>query len=246
MKVALCFFGQPRYIDSDRIPALFKKAIHAQADVDVFTHFWFKDGETELSQSEWSYSKNLSVAPNTVERVKELYDPIVMEYEPQIDFTPDQETKDIINKLPFQKFNQDKNIFNVKSQLYSINRVIELLQRYMVKNCITYDFAIITRFDIILKTFPVLKNLKKGKFYLGGYPNVGGTYPGFNDYVHILDPELLEGCKAFYDFKKLVSKANSLCIEEIKQIKLKQTYDYLTTVEYISDQLLSEIARAPF
>lgn len=245
MKVALCFFGQPRYIDSDKIPLLFKKAIHSQAEVDVFTHFWFKEGETELPQSDWSYSKNLSVLPETVERIKKLYSPVVMEYEPQIDFTPDQETRNLINKLPHQKFNTDKNIFNVRSQLYSINRVIELLQRYTVKNKLTYDFVIITRFDIILRTFPVLKNLEKGKFYLGGYTNVGGTYPGFNDYIHILDQDLLEGCKAFYDFKRLVASANSLCIEEIKQIKLKQTYDYVSVVRYITDQLLSEIARSP-
>ena len=89
----------------------------------------------------------------------------------------------------------------------------------------------------------MLKNLERGKYYIGGYHNVGGYYPGFNDYIHILDPELADGCRIFNEIEDLLKECESLCIEEIKQIALAKKYCYPKIVRYIEKDLLSEILR---
>lgn len=243
MKIALCLFGQPRYITNDKIFEHHKKAIYSQGDVDVFTHFWFDDKKETFEQSDWSYSKDLVVSKKSVEIIESRYSPKKVIFEPQRDFTPSDKVREIVNGLKDQRFNSDKNIFNIYSQLYSIHKSVELFQDFCKAESKKYDFLILTRYDVILWSFPVLKNLEKGKYYIGGYNNVGGYYPGFNDYIHILDPELADGCKIFNNIEESLKECESLCIEEIKQIALAKKYCYPKIVRYIENNLLSEIIR---
>ena len=243
MKIALCLFGQPRYISNSRIFEHHKKAIYSQGDVDVFTHYWFDSNKDTFERSDWSYSENLTISKDTVEIIESRYKPKNQIFEPQIDFTPSPKIKKIVDNLKDQRFNNDKNIFNIYSQLYSIEKSIQLFQDYSKENSIKYDFIILTRFDVILWSFPKLTNLERKKYYIGGYNNVGGSYPGFNDYIHILDPELSDGCKILNNIEKSLEDCDSLCIEEIKQAALAKKYCYPKIVRYIGDNLLSEIVR---
>lgn len=243
MKIALCLFGQPRYITNSKIFEHHKKAIYSQGDVDVFSHCWFDETESVFEQSDWSYSENLTVDGNTIQIIEERYNPKRKIFEPQRDFTPSLNVKNVVNDLKDQRFNKDKNIFNIYSQLYSIQKSVELFQEHCKESSEKYDFLILTRYDVMIWSFPMLKNLERGKYYIGGYDNVGGHYPGFNDYVHILDPSLAEGCKVFYDIEESLKECESLCIEEIKQIALAKKYCYPKIVRYIGNDLLSEIIR---
>lgn len=243
MKIALCLFGQPRYVTNNKIFEHHKKAIYSQGDVDVFTHCWFDKEVGVFSQSDWSYSKNLNVVENTIEIIESRYSPKRKIFEPQRDFTPTVHVRNIVDSLRDQRFNSEKNIFNVYSQLFSIHKCIEIFQNFCEETNTTYDFLVLTRYDVMLWSFPTLSNLERGKYYIGGYDNVGGSYPGFNDYVHILDPRLADGCKIFYDVEESLKECESLCIEEIKQTALAKKYCYPKIVRYISDNLYSEIIR---
>ena len=43
MKVALLFFGQPRYLDDDRAYNDYKRLILDRYDTDVYIHTWFDE-----------------------------------------------------------------------------------------------------------------------------------------------------------------------------------------------------------
>lgn len=243
MKIALCLFGQPRYITNNKIFEHHQKAIYSQGDVDVFAHCWFDKNLNVFDQSDWSYSENLIVDKNTIEIIEEKYKPKKKIFEQQKDFTPNSNVKSVVDNLPDQRFNNDKNIFNIFSQLYSIQKSIELFQEYCKENSEKYDFLVLTRYDVMLWSFPVLEKMAKNKYYIGGYDNVGGSYPGFNDYIHILDPVLSDACKCFDHIENVLKECESLCIEEIKQIFLAKTVCYPKIVKYIGKDLLSEIVR---
>jgi hypothetical protein len=243
MKIALCLFGQPRYISNSKIFEHHQKAIYSQGDVDVFAHCWFDENKDVFDQSDWSYSENLIVDKNTIEIIEERYKPKRKIIEPQRDFTPSSSVKNIVNGLNDQRFNNDKNIFNIYSQLYSIHKSVELFQEYCKDNSKKYDFLVLTRYDVMIWSFPVLEKMEKNKYYIGGFDNVGGSYPGFNDYVHILDPVFSDSCKCFEHIENVLKECDSLCIEEIKQIFLAKTLCYPKIVRYIGKDLLSEIIR---
>lgn len=42
MKVALAFFGQPRFVDNQDIINTYKRVILDRYDTDVFGHMWWK------------------------------------------------------------------------------------------------------------------------------------------------------------------------------------------------------------
>ena len=142
MKISLCLFGQPRYISNKKIFEHHQKAIYSQGDVDVFTHCWFDGNKDVFDQSDWSYSENLIVDKNTIEIIEERYKPTRKIIEPQIDFTPSSSVKNIVNGLTDQRFNNDKNIFNIYSQIYSIHKSIELFQKHCEESSEKYDFLV--------------------------------------------------------------------------------------------------------
>ena len=83
MKIALVLFGQPRYIGDDTVYREHYEKIIKNNDVDVFSHFWFDENESEFTQSTWSESQNLKVHPDTVNIIKRKYLPVSIEYEKQ-------------------------------------------------------------------------------------------------------------------------------------------------------------------
>ena len=238
MKIAFCTFGQPRYIGDDISYRTHYENIFKHNDVDVFNHFWFDENETEFTQSSWSHSHNLTVHPDTVNIVKRRYIPVDIEYEKQKQFKISKETREIANNLPDSRFSEDRNIFNVMSQLYSIKKSIELCEKHIEKTKVEYDFIILTRLDVLIYRFPHdLSVLEKGKLYFGDE-----NFPGFNDYIQVFDPKFIKAMKTYDYFNESLSKCVSLCIEEMKQVYLQKHFLYSHNVRY-TDLIHSEIKR---
>lgn len=247
MKIALCLFGQPRYISDESIYNSHLKYINRQGETDVYTHFWFDVNQEAFTQSSWSYSQNLKVEKNTVEIISERYNPVKMEYEKQKQFTISDHIKKIAASLPNQVWNEpvnsEKNIFNVMSQLYSIKRVIELCESNMKEKNIEYDFIVLTRFDVILHSFPDLNYLDKTKYYIGGPKGQGDSFPGWNDWLQFFGSKYIDACKCYDNFDKVLERCESLCIEEMKQIHFSDVFCFPKCVRYLGDSILSEIKR---
>jgi len=58
MNIALCFYGQPRFIDNPLGHSSHKKHIYSQGNVDVYTHYWFSPIHTTFKASDWVSKHN--------------------------------------------------------------------------------------------------------------------------------------------------------------------------------------------
>ena len=54
MKVALCFYGQPRFIDNKIGYESHNEHIISKVDTDIYTHFWFDREQTTFNTSDWA------------------------------------------------------------------------------------------------------------------------------------------------------------------------------------------------
>lgn len=213
MNVALCFYGQPRYLENLNSVQSHKEHIYSQAAVDVYTHFWFSESQESYPVSDWCRVRDLKVHKNTVEAIKVLYNPIALAYEQQKEFTPSDEIKEILKPKPYYTEN---NVFNLLSHLYSLQKCIELFEERKNKS---YDFVIVSRFDNKIHKFPNLTQLSKNKFYLTDFYG-----KGFNDYIYITDEKYLSGLKVYENFDS-ISKLTIGCVpEEYKQINFHRTH----------------------
>ena len=84
MKVALLFFGQPRYLDDDRAYNDYKRLILDRYDTDVYIHTWFDEAGGKYDVSTWDQmhgAKNAVILPDSIERLKKMYNPKVLVHE---------------------------------------------------------------------------------------------------------------------------------------------------------------------
>ena len=76
MKIALCFSGQPRFIE--QVAPYVKENIIGDYDVDVFAHLWFDE---DLQTKPYKYGgsggwKDQRIASNAIEQFEQTYNPM--------------------------------------------------------------------------------------------------------------------------------------------------------------------------
>ena len=201
MKVALLFFGQPRFIDNPEIERVYKESIIKRYDTDVFGHVWWKpDMGGEYDYSSWSKISECPVYENATEIICEKYQPLLLQYaDPQTFELPPDAKKFVDEKFtgkhPEGHWNE-KNYSNVMSQLYSISAISGLFDRYRKTPELnqTYDWVILARYDTVLYNFPNLEVCDPNKFYLPGH------HPRFPDTIQFFGTRFLEWSKnVFHD-----------------------------------------------
>ena len=137
MKIALCFHGY--FLNSGGINAAFasweylRRKVYPHGKIDVFFHCWDQGDETR-------------------DMIKNMYDPIKVQYEPQKDFK--EEMKSLNQDWFDEGFDRDStmyksnSIFQTFSFLYSRKRVLELKAEHEEENKFKYDAVILARPDI--------------------------------------------------------------------------------------------------
>lgn len=173
MKVALLLFGQPRFIDNTQVLDTYKGLINRYG-ADVFCHVWYtKAGKYETSTCS-TLSNGCDSNKNAIDVINENYKPKRMAIE-------DASRKFIMPSAAKQfldaKFTDkaahwnERNYGCVLSQLYSIQSVSRLFEEYEQETAQTYDWIILARFDGLVKTLPVLDDVRlpKNKFYLSNH-----------------------------------------------------------------------------
>ena len=79
MKVALAFFGQPRFVDNQIIDT-YKQVILDRYDTDVFGHMWWQEeSEAEYDYSSWSKIAKCPIPKDAPKIIADNYSPIIME-----------------------------------------------------------------------------------------------------------------------------------------------------------------------
>ena len=97
MKVALSFFGQPRYVRNKHIFNSYKHFFLDRYDTDVFCHMWWEeDGEYDISS--WVQYEGSPVTPDALSIVSDDYDPLVLKIEPPKKFNFPQPALDYIDE----------------------------------------------------------------------------------------------------------------------------------------------------
>ena len=198
MKVALLFFGQPRYLDDDRAYNDYKRLILDRYDTDVYIHTWFDEAGGKYDVSTWAQmhgAKNAVILPDSIERLKKMYNPKVLVHEKPQKFVLPPECKAFVDekftdKHPEGHWNPG-NYSNIMSQLKTIQRVAQLYEETGDK----HDIIVLARLDTWLENFPEdLSALDPSKFYLPGHHN------RFPDVIHVCGRRYLGWMKnAFND-----------------------------------------------
>lgn len=229
MKVALCLYGQPRYLDN---PVPYKTHIdniYSQVDVDVFTHFWLDEGD-RYDSSDWSNKYENYILPDTLSLINEKYKPVRIVYENTKIF--EMIDNDRMKGLTLYT---DNNYQNLNCHLYSLERVLEMLEKHIEETGTSYDFVIVSRYDNIIHSFPDLKSLSSDKFYKSS------QYQHFVDLMFVFNPVFINGLKAHQNFGELSNSVQSFIAEDYK---LNNFLKYHSHDNIISTNITPGIARS--
>jgi hypothetical protein len=176
MNIAFVLYGQPRdYIKGyNNIMDFCKKQVDCK--FDFFYHCWILNENETYNHSPWrNINKNeLSYKKNTVNDLKQMYNPISYKIENQNEITFDESLYK--NTLAYNNIEDNKKILNINNtlfQLYSRNKARNLLDIYLKNNNnVNYDFVITLRFDINVMPLLQFNILDKTKVYVSNtlYP----------------------------------------------------------------------------
>lgn len=205
MKIALCLYGQPRFIDNELGHLSHKNHIFSQGQVDVFAHYWFDREKDIFETSDWSSHHNNYIHPESDKLIQEFYSPkSFLEEKPktQFDF---EDTIDIAARLQFFTVN---NFYNLRSHLYSFEKSLSLVKESNEE----YDFVISSRYDNYIYSFPNLKELSKERIYIDSRCN-----GNFTDAILLFGFNLLQFFTPYSNFREVINKVPLLTSEEFKK-----------------------------
>lgn len=205
MKVALAFFGQPRFIDNPDIIKTYTKVILDRYDTDVFGHMWWEEDAEEYDYSSWSQIDKCPVLKDAPKIIGDNYQPLILEVESPKTFELPPKAKAFVDEKFTDKHQarevcvesgnhwNTKNYSNIMSQMYSIKSVANIVKSYTEGTNTSYDFIILARYDTVLINFPDLNTCDKYKFYLPGH------HPRFPDTIQFFGPKYLTWALNVFD-----------------------------------------------
>lgn len=218
MKIALCLFGQPRWLDNPFTYQSLKDQILSKYDnVDVYMHIWITPPneytETYFNGGNWQPSKGKGVElVNAKEILLDRYAPKKYKFEKQKHF--DFSSIPGIEKMHWY---QKENELPLLSQIYSANESIKLIE-----DLNSYNFIIRTRTDVYYDTFPDLYSIRDQGLW------VTDRYPGLTDVVIIGTPTHIKYLLIDSDLGELVENMAIFTPEEL----LKSIYYSHTTTPH--------------
>lgn len=165
MKIAVCFSGQPRYIEEGYY--FVKKYLLDKYDVDVFVHTWWDDS---YPGSEFDYTdlnRDCKYSEDTLLKISKLYNPKLIQTEKQIAF-------EYFDDVHYGRLHP----VSPYSMFYSIKKSNDLKKQYELENNFIYPLVIRCRFDIVLSRFNLdLNTIDRKKIYVGGEHHYLGGQP---------------------------------------------------------------------
>lgn len=194
MKIALCFFGLPRY--SDYILSTLKQHLLDLYNVDIYAHLWWSDDM--IGQYMHRSCEDIWEA-NTIDQLKNKITFKKLMTEPQIKFDI-SDCKAISNAPDMNHLSETicKDIlFGLKSKWYSAHRSFSLIE-----NPNEYDFVIVSRLDCDYSIPIDVSKLKPSVLYLqDGYR--AGWDRKYSDHYALGSPDVM---KHYVDIYKYTDK----------------------------------------
>jgi hypothetical protein len=231
VKVALCFYGQPRYVNNTSVPESYEKYFNRpDYEVTTFGHCWYSQDAVYKSTSWMQSHEDYVVDPNTINTLQSYYnfDKFLVERPKTFRFLNDEireNYKKINHSINFNELREN----NILSHLYSIEAVTRLVPE-------TFDFYVLCRYDTVITDIPDLTKANPDRVYL---PDCGD----FSDIVIIFGKRFLEWPRHTYS----ISQSQYLPIEGFMPEHFKKYVFYncnFTREETIVCPMFGHIARS--
>lgn len=216
MKVALLFFGQPRFLDNKLTFESHKNNILNKYDTDVFCHTWWSPDQNSYNVSSWSNINSCFSDSNSIIKIIEMYKPKVLQFQESINFST-------YNKHNFENVIKNHkwafvNKNNILSHLYSFSKVGEIIEEYVNNTNAKYDFVVVSRLDAHILKFPNLQELNYNKFYL---PNHHDKFP---DNLFVFGYDFIKFLNIFQNIEELSNKVWQPSAESFKWENYKKYF----------------------
>ena len=203
MKVALCFFGQPRVINN---PYTFDSHINwiiNKYDTDVYTHTWISGEPVLFNYSDWVNTKYHDAEDiNTSDIILDKYKPKKFKFEKPKKFQLTDECRNKVQHLSYYSSNNEQNTL---SHLYSMSTSIGLIDG-------TYDWVIISRYDNYIRFMPDLTELDSNTLYIT--TDYGNHFP---DHMIFGGQRQMNALNCYESIPDLCNEVNMFIPEQFKQ-----------------------------
>lgn len=219
MKIAICFSGQPRFVQ-ECYPGIKKNILDSNKDseIDVFVHTWFSDSIVDkvLYHNEFSsFSGDAKIEKNSIDNIKKLYNPKEITIEEPLNFQPTVDYEGSFNKQfsAFNKIGISKDEYirmrlnSQYSSLYSIMQSNMLKRKFELNNGILYDWVVKLRFDNIIKN-PIDLSLLDPTFLY--HQEMGKPESEIADWINFSNSKNMDSfSSAFATLENLAEMCNS-------------------------------------
>lgn len=194
--VALCFYGQPRFINNPEIVKSYHKAFfsHPNYQVDCFGHLWYSNDAVYESTSWVNKMPSCEASDTTLSTLYRNYNfkRLIVEEPREFRFINDDmrpRYEDLCKDTPIPIDDVREN--NTLSHLYSKSSVLKNVPN-------DYDFYVSCRYDTIVTDVPDLNSISNDKMIL---PN---KHPNFCDPIMIFGKNFLTWGRNVYSITQTV------------------------------------------
>lgn len=224
MKVALCFFGQPRWLENPYVWLSHKYWIIDKYNANIYIHTWINDNENKFEYADQVKEEvKTHEIRDSAKIILNKYKPIKYIFEKNKELYFDNNTRKILSdkKIDYEykingTFNYSlTNEKNHLSQLYSISKSISLLKDDK------YDWIILSRFDNYIYDFPNLYSLNYDNLYLSD-----NCFHIFSDVLIFGGQKQIETLNCFDILPELTKKIYYFTPEEYKRVAYQRLYGY--------------------
>lgn len=218
MKIAICFSGEPRFVDKchDMIK---RNIIDPNNIVDVFVHTWYDNSiiNKKLYTDAVSSFANSTIDLGVTDKIVDLYKPkkIIIDSprhfsNSRIDFdgSLDKYFAGYKNSVHSKQEYRDIRISNIYSMWYSIMKSIELKKEYELENDFKYDIVIKCRFDLIVRSPIYFGNYNNEKL---NYQELGQPDGMVSDWINFSNSSNMDVYSTIFNNIELLS---NICINK--------------------------------
>jgi len=244
VRIAYCFYGQPRKLEEGYKPVESLISRHPDIQFDFFYHTWYDSSKSiqEYVASPWRHlgAKELSISSDVLGRLHELYVPKASTYSAPIQFDLSGVNKSLLyTNTESRKLSNINNLF---SQLYSIQQVRNTVFDYVQTTNTVYDFIVLSRFDFLNPISINFHTLRTDKLYVSDtlatkklYCNYAiSNYATFLHHANIYDnlKNLINNQELCHLFRTITQSECHLNPEELKLANYLYYYSNYTNIEF--------------
>lgn len=200
--LAICFYGQPRFIDNDFVSKFYTN-LKSQYNADIYIHSWINDIETKMDASDWATQYNFVEKQGSADQLLSMYNPVKFVFEKPRQFKLHDTARNLVKDLNYYSENNENNLL---SHLTSFSQCVKLIEKPS-----DYDFLLITRFDAFLE-MPNLNLLDNNKFYL-----FGKNHKHWTDIAFLCGNKYSCAFSVIDNIKELSEKVQLFTAEEYKK-----------------------------